>query len=169
VVQREVAVLLGVSERTLIRWHKEGIPPHVFRNPTDPLKRCYYDRKEIDRLVKRLRRRKSGTFGLNLGSREVPFDPDTYEPAVPGPVAAAIYQLLTEQVPIDDICKRTGVAPEHVIRLDRLRRQFEAERVRPRAPQESESRIVMDDDAPELAAWGKALDQRKAGDASGVL
>lgn len=165
--RKQVAVLLGVSERTLIRWHKEGSPPHAFRDPTDPLKRCYYDRKEIDRLAKRLRRRKSGTLGISLGSREVPFDPDSYEPAVPGPVAAAIYQMLADGLPIDEICKRSGVAPEHVIRLDRLRREFEAARVRP--PQRSEPRIVLDDEDPELAAWGKELDERRTRDASGVF
>ena len=159
--RKQVALLLNVSERTLIRWQRAGLPPRSFQDPTDPLKRCYYDRKEIDRLSKRIRRRKSGARVFALEGNGLPFDPDAYEPAVPGPVAASVYQLLADGIAIDEICRRTGVAPEHVVRLDRLRREFEAQRAGERTNSAAAlTRIVIDDDDPELAEWGKDLDER---------
>jgi hypothetical protein len=97
-----------------------------------------------------------------LESREVTVDLAAFEPSVPGPVAAVIVKLLRNKVPLDEICERTGAALEHVVRIERLRRQFEAERAAPPA-HDSQSRIVVDDDDPVARAWGEQVDQRARG------
>ena len=164
--RREVCLLLGVSERTLIRWHNEGKHLHPIRDHTHPLGRWLYDRDEVDRLARRRRRKPSGHLRIDAGPREIPANAAAAEPTVPGPVAARVYAMLREGRSIDEICEAVVVAPEQVIRLDEMRRQFEAERGRP--PRPSQPRLIVDEDDPELSAWGRELDERRTHETDGA-
>jgi len=158
--RKQVEVLLDVTERTLIRWAKRGKPPRPYRDPNDPLQRVLYDREEVDRLARQRRRRRSGSHKIALESQPATIDLASFEPTVPGPLAAAVLKLLRNGVPLEEICERTEVAFEHVVRIERLRRQFEAERTSPPPPRESQPRIVIDEDDPVARAWAEQVDER---------
>jgi hypothetical protein len=133
--RKQVAALLRVTERTLIRWDAAGKAPRPFKYTTDWRRRCFYDRTEVDDIAKRVRRKWSGSLRQSIDPPEALFNLASYEAAAPGPVAASILQMWKENVSLGEIRTRTAAALEHVTRLDRLQRQFEMESVRVRAPQ----------------------------------
>jgi hypothetical protein len=162
--RKELAPILGVSQRTLVRWHAEGKHFHPWQDPEDPFKRWMYDLEEVEEF-RRAHRRGSGIHRIAPG-REVAVKAWTLEPTVPGPVAGRVYARLQAGEPIDEICKAEGVAPEQVIRLEQLRKRFEEERDRPvRRP--SEPRMVTDASNPEIAALAKELDEERRRGAAG--
>ena len=129
--RKQAAALLRVSERTLVRWGKEGKAPRPFKYTTDRLRRNFYDRTEVDEIVKRVRRKWSGSLlRRSIDPPEALFNLASYEAAAPGPVAASILQMWKDNVPLDEIRAKTAAALEHVTRLDRLQRQFEVESIR---------------------------------------
>ncbi len=134
--RQQVAALLRVSHSTLARWAKAGKAPRPFKYTTDWRRRCFYDRTEVDDIVKRVRRRWSGPRRLSIDPPEPLFNLASYEAVAPGSVAASILQMWKDNVPLDEIRTRTVAALEHVTRLDRLQRQFEVESVRVRGPRD---------------------------------
>jgi hypothetical protein len=157
--QKQVARLLRVTERTLIRWRKQGKHFHPWQDPSDPLERWLYDANEVEAYRKR-KSRSSGGFGVAPRAEDVPTEPWRFERTLPGPVAGRIYARLQQGEPIDEICKAEGVAPQQVIRLEELRRHFEAQRERP-PPRPSEPRLVTDEKDPEIAALARELEEER--------
>jgi hypothetical protein len=156
---REVRLLLGASDRTLRRWRKYGKHFHPWQDAEDPLKRWLYDAEEVE-AYRRRHPKGSGAHKINAVGRGAPVKPWTLEPTLPGPVAGRVYARLKKGESIDDICDAEGVAPEQVIRLEQLRQQFEAERVRtPKPP--SAPRMVTDESDPVIAALAKELDDER--------
>jgi hypothetical protein len=125
--RQQVAALLRVSHSTLARWAKAGKAPRPFKHTTDWRRRCFYDRTEVDDIVKRVRRRWSGPRRLSIDPPEPLFNLASYEATAPGPVAASILQMWKDNIPLDEIRTRTVAALEHVARLDRLQREFDAQ------------------------------------------
>jgi hypothetical protein len=160
--RKELARILGVTDRTLVRWHTEGKHFHPWQDPDDPFKRWWYDAAEVE-AYRRKHRRGSGSYRIDSPGRGIPARPWAAEPAVPGPVAARIYARLGQGDPLDEICKEESVAPEQIIHLEQLRRRFEEERERPaRKPSPSQPRIVSDESDPEIASVAKELAEERS-------
>jgi len=157
--RQEVARLLGVTVRTLVRWQTEGRFFEPWQDPGDRLKRRMYDVERVEAFRRKLRR-KNGKFRIDLPGREPPPEPWLLEPTLPGPVAGRVYARLQNGDAIDDICKDEAVAPEHVIRLERLREQFEQDRRRP-TKRAAAPRAVSDESHPDIAALARELDEER--------
>jgi hypothetical protein len=157
-----------VTVRTLVRWQTEGKFFQPWQDPNDRLRRRMYDAERVHAFKRKLAR-KSGQFRIDLPTRQPPEEPWLLEPTLPGPVAGRVYARLQNGDAIDDICKDEGVAPEQVIRLERLREQFEQERKRPTKRSTAPPRAISDESHPDIAAIAKDLDEERARRASEVL
>jgi len=158
--RKEVAGLLGVTVRTLVRWQTEGKFFEPWQDPGDRLKRRMYDVERVEAYRRKLRR-KSGKFRIDLPGREPPPEPWLLEPTVPGPVAGRVYARLQNGDAIDDICKEEAVAPEQVFRLEQLRERFEEARRKSTKRPSSPARAVSDESHPEIAALARELDEER--------
>lgn len=159
--RREVSLLLCISERTLIRWQKEGKHFNPARDPSDPLKRWLYDRAEVDSFRRRQRRRTGGQRRA-AETRKPIFKPAPLEFTLPGSVVARIYAMLDDDLPLQEICKVEDVPPEKVLQLVEIRTRFEA--TRRLLLQRSEQRIVIDESDPQIADVARQLDEERMRD-----
>jgi hypothetical protein len=159
--REETAKILGITERTVIRWQGTKLTP--LRDPDDPTqRRVFYDRTQVDSLARRLRRR---------GEVPLPAPVNGLVEQIPGRKVSRGFAMLRQGHTKAEVCEELELSLEQVELLEERLVAWNAERSvkdqprGPRTPTTSSvrsdahgARLIYDED-PEMLAWQNKIDE----------
>jgi hypothetical protein len=151
----EVAALLGVTERSLVRWHQEGKHFHPWRDPSDPSgRRWLYDRNEVDNYYRRRKRRGSGSYRIEDDRDEPDREPSPTEAKSPDSMRTRLDRMLREIGKLVGSERAAGTAAEKAKTPKTPSEE--------KGPSEPEGRAREPDATDrELERWTRDVDERK--------